>query len=635
MATESQKRKAAAQTGFYLIVITAIVVVANLLSAGAYKRIDTTSTQRFTLSEGSARLVSGLKEPIHVDVYVKTGLAQLDAFVRDLKHLLAEYERAGKGKFKYTIIEPDTDELRERAREEGLREQPFGEASAKGDGQASITQGFLGIVFKYGSEKATIPALHPAQADGLEFFVSNKIREIRDKNDDVKHRIGVITGKEELKLTDDNLVPKQGGQGGPNLEQIITQNFPFYTLETVDLGGGDKAIDEEFVGLIITQPGTDYTEKELRRIDEFLMKGGKSLSVIASAVNLKPADATMQGELSLRGLGPLLEGYGLKLNKNAVFDHGAQFRIPVMTGMGQMAWLRHPGIAHVVDDPRFSEKEQLLDTSFPAFFRMDELMFPFPSSITIQRDKQPQGVTLKAVARTTPASNAVTDETVDMSMRENWEPRPPFEQHVIAATAEGILKSAFAGKPGEGVEAPERAAGSSRVLLIASSEFITNPFAYSGNPPPTPPQMQQFGGMPGDKDLLMIAGPYANKYLRPTILAMKNLLDWMTGDADLIASSAKILGEPSLTYSDVGRPKFSADDSDEEIRKKDEEFRMARERLQNQVQWSLTLGLPLVFGLFGLWRWQVRTARRNTPIRSASRSGKERDSSETEAKKAA
>ena len=72
--------------------------------------------------------------------------------------------------------------------------------------------------------------------------------EQRDKNDEIKHRIGVVTGKEELKLTDDNLVPKQGGQGGPNLEQIIAQNFPFYSIETVDLAGGAEPIDDGLVG---------------------------------------------------------------------------------------------------------------------------------------------------------------------------------------------------------------------------------------------------------------------------------------------------------------------------------------------------------------------------------------------------
>jgi ABC-type uncharacterized transport system involved in gliding motility auxiliary subunit len=616
MATESQKRTAAAQTGLYLIVVTAIVVVANLLGAGSYVRKDMTKNDRFTLSQGSGRLVRSLKEPVQVDVYVKTGLAQLDAFVRDLKNLLDEYEINGGGKFKYTIIEPDTDELKEQAREAGVQEQPFGEETKKGDG-ASITQGFLGLVLKYGSEKGVIPALHPARGDGLEFFITNKIREIRDKNDDIKHRIGVITGKDELQLTDTNLVPSQGQQGGQNLQQIITQNFPFYSIETVDLGGGESEIDPEFAGLIMTQPGQDYTEKELRRIDAFLMQGGKALTVIASAVNLKANEPSMNAELNLHGMDQLLTGYGIEMHKDAVLDHGAQFRIPVVTQLGRMQWQRHPGIAHVINDPRFTDDEARLDSSFPGFFRMEELMLPFPSSLSLLRDKQPADVKLKAVLRTTPASSLETSETVDMSLRANWEPRPPFDQHIIAAEAEGPLKSAFAGKPGEGIEAPETAKSPSRVLVIASSQFITNPFARAGNPAPTPPQMQQFGSPPGDRDLLSIAQPYVNNYMTGTILALKNTLDWMSGDVDLIATSSKILGEANLTYSSVEKPTFKAGETDEDVRKKDEEYRMARQKLQNKVQWTLTLGLPLFFALLGLWRYQVRGKRRDTPVRRA------------------
>src|SRR5690606_28976981 len=331
----------------------------------------------------------------------------------------------------------------------------------------------------------------------------------------------------------------------------------------------------------------------------------------------------MQAELSLKGLDPLLTGYGLEMGKNAVLDHGAQFRIPVMTRLGQMRWMRHPGLAHVVDDPRFEKDEKLLDTAFPGFFRMEELMIPFPSSLKILRDKQPADVEIKAVARTTPASSLATGDTVDMSLREGWEPSPPFDQHIIAATVEGALKSAYAGKAGMDIEAPERAKSSSRVLVVASSQFLTNPFARAGNPKPMPPQMAQFGAMGGDKDLLTIAQPYASTYLTPTILALKNTLDWMSGDADLIATSAKILGEASLTYSSVAKPAFKAGESEEEVRKKDEEYRMARESVQNKVQWTLTLGLPFVFVLLGVWRWQVRNKRRDTPIRVAKRSSDE------------
>jgi hypothetical protein len=216
-------------------------------------------------------------------------------------------------------------------------------------------------------------------------------------------------------------------------------------------------------------------------------------------------------------------------------------------------------------------------------------------------------VKVRAVARTTPAANSVTTDTVDMSMKDQWEPKPPFEQRVIAATAEGKLKSAFAGKPGEGITAPELAASSSRVLVIASSQFITNPFAYAGNGPEMPQghQMQMMGNM-GDQQLLQFAGPYAQKHLTSTILSLKNTLDWMSGDADLIAASAKILGEANLTYSSVKKPEFKVNDSEDEIRKKDEDFRTARKDLQKQVQWTLTLGVPAVFGLVGLLRWRRR-----------------------------
>jgi ABC-type uncharacterized transport system involved in gliding motility auxiliary subunit len=534
--------------------------------------------------------------------------------VGDLRDLLKEYERQGGGKFKYTLIEPKTDEQREAAKEAGVQEQPFGEASAKGDAAAAITQGFLGLVFKYGSEKAAIPALHPARGDGLEFFITNTIREIRDKNDNIKRKIGVVTGKDELKLSDSNLAPRQNGQRVQTIEQVLRGAFPFYDITSVDLGGGQNAIDNSLVGLMLTQPGTDYTEKELRRIDEFLMLGGKSLAVIASAVSIKPNNANMSAELNLHGLGPLLEGYGIEMKKDAVLDHGAQVRIPIRVGMGSMVWVRHPGIAHVINDPRFGEEDKLLDTSFPSFFRMNDIMFPFPSSLILHKDKQPADVKVRAVARTTPAANSITTDTVDMSVKKDeWEAKDPFEQRVIAAMAEGKLKSAFAGKPGEGVTAPELAASSSRVLVISSSQFITNPFAYAGNGPEMPQghQMQMMGNM-GDEELLRIALPYT-QYLNPTLLVVKNTFDWMSGDADLIAVSAKILGEANLTYSSVKKPEFKQNDSEDEMRKKDEDFRMAREDLQWKVEWTLVLGVPAVFGLVGLLRWRrretLRTAR--------------------------
>ncbi len=599
MATRERRRKVAAQTGLYLVVVTAIVIVANMISAGAYARIDETKNERYTLSKGSERLIKGLKTPVEVDAYVKkdTGIAQLDAFVSDLTDLLKEYEDSTDGKFKFKVIDPKTDEEREKAQEAGLQEQPF--AAPTGGDRATITQGYLGLVFKYGLEKGVIP-LNPNQTEGLEFWITNKIRELKNKNDDITLKVGVIGGKDELKLSDKNLVAR-GGQGqAPTLEAILQQAFPFYKIEELDLKGGEEAIDPEFVGVIITQPRKDYTEEELKAIDNFLMLGGKSLAVFASAVTMKPNDPSMSAELSLHGLDPLLSGYGISMKQNAVLDYGAQFRLPVMA-MGGMQWITHPGIAHVRSYPGLEDDEKLLDTSFAPFFRLDQVMMPYPSSLELLRDKQPEDVELKAVARTTENASVVAGDSVDMKMREEWDPKPPYEQRVIAAAADGKLKSAFGDK-----RAPE----ASRVLVVSSSQFLTNPFAYAGNGPELGGQFQMFGGVGGDKNLQMMAGPYAQQYITGMILSLKNTLDWMSGDADLVATSAKLMGNPSLVYSDISKDTPGPEATEEQIRKWEENAQKERERTQKEVQWTLTLGVPFLFGGFGLFRWRRREAER-------------------------
>jgi ABC-type uncharacterized transport system involved in gliding motility auxiliary subunit len=613
MATVERKRSVAAQTSLFVLVVVAIVVVANVLSAGTYARVDMTRTERFTLSKGSARLVQSLKEPIQVDAYVTRGLPFIEAFVGELTDLLREYERKGNGNFKFTLIEAKTDELRKRAKEAGLEEVPFAGAGAGAtqDDSVTITKGYMGLVLKYGSEKAVIPQLSLDYNAGFEFWITNKIRELKDKEEKIKHRIGVVTGKDELKLTDTNLLPRSGRGQSHSLQSILQQVFPFYTLEETDLKNGDNEIDAGLDGLIITQPAKDYTEKELRRIDQFLMRGNKSLAVFASAVNLKGQDPSMNGSLSLHGLDKLLPGYGIDLKKNAVFDQAASFVLGFRT-LGGVQEVRHPGIVILADDPRMDGDKKLLDTGFAGFFRMQQLAFPFPSSIELLRDRQPADVTLRAVARTSEAAAVDTSDTVNMKItRRNWAVKPPFDQRVIGAVAEGKLKSAFAGKPDKDLKVAERAPQPSRVFVVSSGQFLTNPFAYAGNGPEMGGQFQMFGAVGGDRDLQMIAEPYAQQFLTTTILSLKNTLDWMSNDADLIAASAKILAPPVLQYSSLKRPKVEAGDNEESLRKKDEEYRQARKRVQSQVQWSLTLGVPLLFAALGVARWQIRQSRRN------------------------
>jgi hypothetical protein len=605
-----RKQKAASLSGIYLLLIAAVLVVANVLAFGVNKRFDVTKNERFTLSKGSANLVAkGLKENLKVTLYVTRGLPKLDLFVEDLASLMTEYEQASGGKLKYVIVEPKTDEERAKAKEAGMQMASFGEGSETGD-QATITQGFMGVVLEYGSENDTIPILSPDNSQGLEFWITNKIRNLRDKIEDSYPRIGVIE-KEGIKITDDNLVPSGRGPG-PNMKGLLMQHFPFYKFEEVDLGNGDKEIDAELNGLLLCQADKDWTDKELGRIDQFLMRGDKALLVVAGAVNMKASDATMKAELDLHGLDKLVGAYGVEMKKEAVLDWGALMRIPTQNQLGEMEWLFAPGVLQLQHQDGAEDKEQLIDNAFVGFFRMDELALPFPSTLVAHPEKQPK-TKLRTVLRSTPNSTVEPQSPVDMSLRNDWKPKGEYAQRDLAIEVAGVLKSAFSASKPEGFtgDLPAESKGPSRVLVIAAGQFLANPFARAGNPPPLPPQMAMMGSFGGDRNLQAIARPYAIQYMTNTILSFKNLLDWVTNDTDLMAASAKLLGDTNLTYAEIGKPKIDLKDDEKAIAKKVEDVRNQRQALQAKVQWTLTILPAVLFAIFGIGRWRMREANRS------------------------
>lgn len=630
-----RKALAATSTTIYLAAFAAILVVINILSYNNFFRYDSTKEERFTLSLGSKRLVcEGLKQDLTVEVYVTKGLAKTDLFIQDVSDLLREYENAkysrkdetGKevasptSKFKFTIIEPKTDEEKEAAKKEGLTEQLLGEGSETSD-QATVATGFMGFVIKYGSEKEVIPFWPPESTQGIEFFLTNKIREVRDRADKIDTKFGILVGHEEMKLSDNVVAP---GSQPFNVKQIFDEYFPFYKFEDVDLQNGDAEINKELSGIIVTQPSKDYSEKELRRIDEFLMLGDKAAVFYVSAVNMKAGDKDMKATLSTRGFEKLFAGYGVEMKKESVLDFGGAFRQPARTPMGQEVWVVAPGVTMLADDDSLDDNEKLFDPAFPAFFRMRQVAFPFPSTLvpscTPEGDKkdcvpanQP-GAKLKVVARTTPRSSVDATESQDMKYSTDLREKPPQEQRVVGVAIEGTLASAFAGKGDDmGIKVAATSPKPSRVLVVSSSQFLANPFARAGNPPPMPPQLQMMGGMGGDRELQLVARPYFDATFRPMIFSFKNTLDWMANDADLIAVSAKLLGEPTLTYS-IKKPKAEAEDNEETMKKKFEAYKQERAAQQSVVSWTLALLPAVLFALFGIGRWRMREANREKAV---------------------
>lgn len=600
-----KRQKTALESGALIMIVAAILVAVNALSAlGVYARADVTAAQKFTLSKGSGNLLHSMKQPLTIDAYVTKGLPKLDAFVRDLRDLLQEYKNAGGGKFDYSIVEPKDEDAKKKAKDAGLIEQPFGEASAT-DEKEAVTQGFMGLIFKYGEQQDVIKFLSPDRSDGLEFWITNKIREIRDKGDDIHHKIGVLTGHDEIKPTEANLAPSNMGKF--TMQGIITQNFPFYVFQDVDLKNGDSEIPDEIDGLLVTQPGKDLSEKELRRIDQFLMKG-KSLAVFAGAVNVKASDATMSATLNLHGLDKLLGGYGIDVNKDVVLDMARHVRLVVPT-LGRIAQADLQPVLEVQDDPRYAgrDQERLVDSGFPCLFRVEDLAVPFASSLSLKADKQP-AAKMKVVMRTTESAVHLTGDSVDLKpFGQKWLSKLKGlkpEQFALAADVEGTLKTAFPDGDKQGVDAPAESAKPGRVFVLASSQFLANPLARAGNGPDMGQYGQMMPNLGGDEQLLALAGPYTQQFMTAAILVFKNTLDWLSGDTDLLAASAKILSEPNLVYGD--KLTITPDMTEDQLRQKEAELKNARKGTQGTIKWTLTLGIPALLAALGLALWRTR-----------------------------
>ncbi|MBI5537985.1 MAG: GldG family protein [Deltaproteobacteria bacterium] len=458
------------------------------------------------LAPGTVRLLLSLKQPLTVEAYVTRGTRKLDAFVQELERVLTEFERAGNGKLSIRIIDVRTDQQLQAAKDAGIKEQTFEQSPGK----------HMGLAFRYGAQKDTYPALSPDQLEGLEFGVAKVIRDLRDQTDGIRRRIGVLSGKDELDIRTPELIA--ANPKAPSMQGIVTQTFPFVQFETVDLRGGAAEIDRGLQALIITQPGSDFTEPELTRIDEFVLRG-KSLAVFASAVNLRAADASMKASLSTHGLDQLLRGYGIEMIREAVLDWNNQ-RIPIVNEKGATLWIRAPGLAVPKHTQGLRPSEQTLNTDFPGFIHLDELAVPFPSGLIIHPQRQPRA-RFTTIARTTPGATAVSGDIVDFRPSRDAKPIPPFETRDIAVAVEGTLtRSIAAGKP----DAAGVTGASSRVIVVSSSCFLANPYARAG---------KAAGTAAADEMLEEISEPYAMHYLTNTILSFKNILDWLTEDRDM------------------------------------------------------------------------------------------------------
>ncbi len=533
-----------------------LLLVSTLVACGDAKKKDASKRDEAEASSESDKSGAGslstvsrriacesLKAELTIDYYVtRDKLTEKPAAA--VEALLERYQKARytppggsqlTSKVKARVVEVKTDSDRNIALAEGVQEQTFSEA--QGPNSAVIMHGFHGFVLKHGAEKDIVPwwALH--DTDSLEWYLTSRMRELQMRRDNERLRIGFVSQKDELGPDDGDL----GLDQSFTLADTFRLYFPIYSIEPVDLKGGDAAVDGALQGLIITQPGKPYTEKELRRIDEFVMRGDKGLLVAAGAANFVRGDSTMTATLDRRGLEKLLGGYGFELGNDVVLDGTLNMQYQAEGQFGEAVLVKLPAI--LVSTPATPTDPVRLDTSFVPFFRLYDVAFPYPSPIGLKPERQ-KGAKQRVVMRT--SDKAVLDTRSVKSMLPT--PSPDLSgigrEQVIAAALEGEIATAFPDGDNMGIVVPAKSPKPSRVLLIASSQFFANPFVVSGRSTTPPHAIDGMFDTTFNPSLKQLANVYTQSNARQIMFAFKNSLDWLSASDGLLELAAKLKPVP-------------------------------------------------------------------------------------------
>ncbi len=187
-----QKAGQISQTTIEIIIVIAIIIVANIIGQYYYARADLTRDKQFTLASSSREIVATLEEYVHIKAYISPDLpTQLQQEETELKDLLEEYLAAGNTRLTVQFINPRdlSDEELQTLAQRGINKYqvPLSEAD-----RLSLNEIYFALEIDYIGEHAVLPFVPNEQ--NLEYEITSSILRLTA---DELNTIGFLTGHGE------------------------------------------------------------------------------------------------------------------------------------------------------------------------------------------------------------------------------------------------------------------------------------------------------------------------------------------------------------------------------------------------------------------------------------------------------
>lgn len=461
-----------------LLILVALVAV-NVLSAFVFFRLDLTQEKRFTLSEATQNLLVNLPDDVHVDVYLTgdlpPGFKRLENAVRET---LDGFQAEAAKTVTYRFINPDDvtnpeakNKLIDKLQQKGLF--PTNLFDNEG-GKRTEKLIFPGAIVSYKGQEVAVLLLKGNKTaspqeqlnqsyEGVEFQLASAIRKLT-LTQETRRRVGLVFGHTQ--------VPPS------RFSDLLASVQENYDLFFVDMNKPGPVENVDL--LLVTKPDKAFSDDEIFKLDQFVVKGGRVLFFVdGQRVDSVSNQGTYAQPLSLN-LDDLFFRWGIRLNRDVVKD---MYCAPIPFDVGNMG--DKPNIQLV--PWRFYPMINNFGTSNnPIVRNLDAVLGRFVSTLDTVHSA---GVQKTPLLLTSAYTKLLKTPALISYNEARQQPDPATYTdgpQIVGCLLEGKFQSLYANRilPGDPRAAGFKAEGiASRVLVCSDGDLIVNDVDYKRQTP--------------------------------------------------------------------------------------------------------------------------------------------------------
>lgn len=453
-ATKTADNRRFGRTGLVVLAVIFLVGVA-LISLLPAARLDLTSNQLYTLSDGTRKILGSIPEPVNVYLYFSdkatTDVPQLRTYAGRVREMLAEFASRSNGQLKLTVIDPlPFSEEEDRATSFGLRPINLGN---------NADPIYFGIAATNSvGDQQIIPFLDPNRESFLEYDLAKLVYTLAHPKKPV---VGLLSG-----------LPMTAGFD-PQTQQVrpawiiagqLGQLFDLRVLQP-DLAtlGAPATADDAIQVLMLVQP-EKLSDDALYKVDQYILHGGRALIFVDPHAEIGGDSADSYQSTSLDAL---FKAWGINMDHDTIVGDD-RFALSVSGPDGQP--VRHLGIIGV--DHTGLDADDVITNG------LDTINLAFAGHITSTKagSGPDQGdVTITPLIQSSDQAALIPTSQIMVAsdpaaLRTGF--APTGQHYTLAARVVGKLRSAFPGdrRPGH----LDAATAPINVVVVADADLLAD-----------------------------------------------------------------------------------------------------------------------------------------------------------------